>query len=70
MLKRITSLSLLFLACLTTWAWADGGFYGTVTYRDCTCDLTDAVCIKLTTAQYCNSFDLERWGRKSWIYHS
>jgi hypothetical protein len=35
--RRTLTLSLLLVACLATWAWADSGFYGSVTYHDCSC---------------------------------
>jgi hypothetical protein len=37
MKRRTLTLSLLLVACLATWAWANGGFYGSITYSDCTC---------------------------------
>jgi hypothetical protein len=35
--RRTLTLSLLLVACLATWAWAEGGFYGTVIFDDCDC---------------------------------
>jgi hypothetical protein len=37
MLKRTLMTALFLVACLTTLALADGGFYGTITFDDCTC---------------------------------
>jgi hypothetical protein len=37
MSKRILILALLLIAGLTTLALADGGFYGNITYHDCSC---------------------------------
>jgi hypothetical protein len=37
MSKRILILALLLIAGLTTAAYAEGGFYGTVTFDDCSC---------------------------------
>jgi len=37
MSKKHLFLALLFVFCMASWAWADGGFYGNVTYSNCSC---------------------------------
>jgi hypothetical protein len=63
MKPKFVLLVIFLTACLTTWAWAQepdmptpmGGFYGTVTYVECTCDLDDCVRIQPTSGgdAYC-----------------
>lgn len=37
MSKKHLLLAVLFTLCLASWAWADGGFYGSITYHNCSC---------------------------------
>jgi hypothetical protein len=48
MLKRTLMTALFLVACLTTLALADGGFYGSITYHDCGYSYGDLVYIQST----------------------
>jgi hypothetical protein len=48
MSKKYFLLALLFVLSLSTGAWADGGFYGYITYGDCSYHYGDMVYIQST----------------------
>jgi hypothetical protein len=53
MFKRILLTALLLTTCMTTLAWADGRIWGMITYKNCTPDARDIVCIKPVSGGDC-----------------
>jgi hypothetical protein len=55
-------LALILFACFSSAALADGGFNGTVTYKDCTCNTADKARIQPTSGGQAYEYNLARCG--------
>jgi hypothetical protein len=56
MKSKIILVTLLLSVTLSGWAWADGRISGNITYRDCTCNVNDKVCIGPVSGGPCQFF--------------
>ena len=66
MFKKTMLMALCLTASLTTLSWADGGFWGYITYDHCTCSGEDQVCIRPMSGGNCTLWDVHCEGQDAY----